>query len=280
MSHVFAVPLRQPLLSIDPLRAAAGFWLLAMIVAQWAFFYYIAAFYGSSTLTGDLEAWNRLIAFGRRPYVPGDIAGNATFASHALGAGIIALTGALQLIPQLRARFPRLHRWNGRVFLLTVLTLSLSGFYLVWVRGTSPSLLDSLGTSLNGVLIIGFAIAAWMAIRRRDIRSHRAWAMRLYLVANGQWFLRVGVFAYFAVTKAAGHAPAFSDPFFVFWKFGCFLVPLAILQVYLVASHRGTDAVRRLAAVVLAVATLLMLVGAAVFGLICMKIIAGEPLGL
>jgi uncharacterized membrane protein len=279
MSPAIAVPAHLPR-PMDSLRFAAGTWLVAMLLAQWAFFYYIAAFYGSATLEGDFEAWNRLIAFGRRPYVPGDTAGNVTFASHAFGAGIVALTGALQLVPQIRARFPRFHRWNGRIFLVTVLTLSLSGFYLVWVRDASPTTLDSLGTSLNGVLIVGFAIAAWRAIRRRDLPRHRAWAMRLYLVANAQWFLRVGVFAYFVIARAVGHAPTFADPFFAFWKFGCFLLPLALLQGYLLASQRGTATVRRTTAFVLVLGTLLMLVGAAAFGVICQKIIAGAPLGL
>lgn len=263
--------------ALDPLNLSAAFWLAAMLLAQWAFFYYIAAFYGASIATSDLEAWNRLAAFGRRPYVPGDAFGNAAFASHAMGAGIVSLAGALQLVPQVRAMFPRFHRWNGRVFLATVLTLSLSGFYLVWIRRTSPSTLDSLGTTTNGVLIVGFAVAAWLAIRRRDLRAHRAWAMRLYLVSNGQWFLRVGVFAYFVLAKAAGSTPSFADGFFQFWKFGCFLLPLVILQLYLHASHRASPAVRRVAAGVVASATLLMLLGAAVFGVLCQKIIAGEP---
>lgn len=264
----------------DPLRASAAFWLVAMVLGQWAFFYYIAAFYGTSIVAGDLEAWNRLSAFGRKPYVPGDVAGNAAFASHALGAGIVSLAGALQLVPQVRARFPRLHRWNGRIFLATVLALSLSGFYLAWIRGIRPGTLDSLGTSANGVLIIGFAVAAWLAIRRRDVQAHRAWSMRLYLVSNGQWFLRVGVFAYFAISRAAGHAPDSGDGFFQFWKFGCFLVPLAILQAYEYASRHGGAGARRLVAGIVTAATLLMSIGAAVFGVLCLRIIAGEPLSM
>lgn len=279
MSQVSTVG-RPARTGFDPLPAAAGFWLIAMVLAQWAFFHYIAAFYGASIANGDLESWNRLAAFGRRPYVPGDGIGNAAFAGHALGAGIVSLAGALQLIPQLRARFPRFHRWNGRIFLLTVLALSVSGFYLVWVRGTSPSTLDAIATSINGVLIIGFAVAAWLAIRRRDIGAHRAWAMRLYLVSNGQWFLRVGVFAYFVLARATGNAPAFSDAFFQFWKFGCLLVPLAVLQLYLHASRSRSPGVRRTAAAVLGGATLVMVLGAVVFGAFSMKIIAGEPVGL
>lgn len=282
MASTIAIPrpTLTPPASLDPLRLSAAFWLAAMLLAQWAFFYYIAAFYGTSIASGDLEAWNRLSAFGRKPYVPGDTIGNAAFASHALGAGVVALAGALQLVPWVRQRFPRFHRWNGRVFLLTVLALSLSGFCLVWIRDNSPGTADALATSANGVLIIGFAVAAWRAIRRRDFTAHRAWAMRLYLVSNGQWFMRVGVFAYFALARAAGDTPGFADGFFQFWKVGCFLVPLAVLQLYLVASRQHGPGVRRLAAGVVTIGTLLMLLGAAVFGVLCLKIIAGEPLGI
>jgi uncharacterized membrane protein len=274
---------RQALVSPKPRRelldVSAGTWLIAMLIGQWAFFYYLTAFYGTTLLSGDWEAWNRLAAFGRKPYVPGDGIGNLAFAGHALGAGIIALGGALQLIPQLRARFPRFHRWNGRVFLATVTLLSLSGFYLVWVRGTSPTSLDALATTLNGVLILGFAAAAYLAIRRRDLVSHRRWAMRLYLVSNGQWFLRVGIFAYLMLGNAAGQNPAFGDPFFHFWKFGCLLVPLLLLELYL-RARRGPRPARIATALTLFAATAAMAVGTAVFAVICQKLISGAPLAL
>jgi uncharacterized membrane protein len=262
----------------DVLRFAAGGWLCAMLLAQWAFFYYIAAFYGGSVVSGELDTWNRLAVFGRTPYVAGDTLGNSTFAGHALGAGLLALTGALQLIPGLRARWPRFHRWNGRVFLSWALALSLSGFYLAWVRDGGPSRLDSLGTSLNGLLIVGFVVAAWTAIRRSDIAAHREWALRLYLVANAQWFLRVGLFAYLPLSRLAGAPPEATAAFVEFWKFGCFLVPLGLLQLYLHASRRGGALARGLVAAGLVTSTLAMVLGAVVFGIVSQKLIVGEPL--
>jgi len=193
--------------------------LLVALAGQWAFFYYIAAFYGTSILTGEFGVWNRLLALGRRPYVEGDTAGNLAYAAHALGAGIVALGGALQLLPWIRRHAPAFHRWNGRVFLVTVTALSLSGYYLVWVRGTSPSRVDGLSTSFNGALILAFVFLAYRSVRARDFASHRRWAMRLYLAANAQWFLRVGVFGYFVVVCLLGHKAQFGDPFLSFWTF-------------------------------------------------------------
>jgi len=139
------------------LGAAAALWLLTALIGQWAFFYYIANFYGPAMVSGNYEAWSVLRAMGAKGYVEGDTAGNMTFGAHALAAGIIAFGGALQLIPQIRAKAPVFHRWNGRLFLLTVVGLSLTGFYLVWGRGSPPDSFGEMSTTLNGVLILSFA---------------------------------------------------------------------------------------------------------------------------
>src|SRR5262249_52400435 len=73
------------------LSGAAGFWFAVALLGQWAFFYYIAAFYGASAATGDFHVWDRLAVLrGKSPFVPGDTAGNLAFLAHALAAGIIA----------------------------------------------------------------------------------------------------------------------------------------------------------------------------------------------
>jgi hypothetical protein len=94
------------------LKAAAEFWFLVAVIGQWAFLYYIVAFYGPSTFTGNFQAWTRN-TFLRMSYVPGDTAGNLAFAAHALLAAVIAFGGAIQLIPQIRARAISVHRWIG-----------------------------------------------------------------------------------------------------------------------------------------------------------------------
>jgi hypothetical protein len=85
------------------LTVSAMLWFAAAMIGQWAFVYYIAASYGASTFSGNLAVWNRLEALGRTPYVAGDTTENLAYAAHALGAGIIAFGGALQLVPHLGA---------------------------------------------------------------------------------------------------------------------------------------------------------------------------------
>jgi uncharacterized membrane protein len=263
------------------LKGAAAVWLGAVLLGQWAFVVYLMGIYGLSAVTGDFHIWDRLAVLrGKSPYVLGDTAGNLTYLAHALAAGFIAGAGALQLMPQVRRRWPGFHRWTGRTFLATVVALSLSGFYLVWVRHGSPDRLNALSTTANGGLILGFAALALRSALSRDLASHRRWAMRLYLVSNAQWFLRIGVFGWFVLNQLVGRKAGMSDPFLIFWVPGCYLVPLAVLELYLRARDGGSPTGRFAVAGLLGALTLLMGVGIVGFSAFSFLIVSGAPLAL
>jgi uncharacterized membrane protein len=254
------------------LKAAAGLWFVVAVIGQWAFLYYIVAFYGPSTFTGNFQAWTKN-TFLRMSYVAGDTAGNLAFAAHALLASVIAFGGAIQLIPQIRTRAISVHRWIGRVFLGTALGLSVSGLYMEWVRGDRGS--DALAISLNAVLIILFCGLAWRAARSHEISAHRRWALRTYLVANAQWFTRVGFFAWIIVSrKLFGIGENFDDTFFRFLGFGCYLVPLAVLELYLRAKESAGPRGRFAMASALVVLTFLMSAGIFGFTMLSWKLLA------
>ena len=256
------------------LKAAAGFWLLVAVIGQWSFLYYIVAFYGRSTLSGNLQVWTKN-TFLRMSYVRGDTAGNIAFASHALLAAVIAFGGAIQLVPQIRARAISVHRWIGRIFFVTALGLSTSGLYLVWVRGDRGDLVGGLAISLNAVFIILFCILAWRSAIAHSISTHRRWALRAYLVANAQWFTRVGFMAWIMISRTlfgSGAARSYG-PFFSFWNFGCYMVPLAVLELYLHAKEGSSRTGRFAMAGGLVVLTLVMTVGIVVFTLMWQPIV-------
>jgi uncharacterized membrane protein YidH (DUF202 family) len=262
-------------------RALTGvviLWFVLALIGQWTFFTYIAAFYGGSLLDGNFEVWNRLQALGRTPYLQGDATGNWTFLAHALGAGLVAFGGVLQLMPAIRRHAPRFHRWNGRIFLVMVTVLTLSGFYLEWIRDEPPTTLSGYATSINGVLILAFACLAYRAARARNFTGHRQWAICLLLVANAQWFTRVGLFGYLAICQLLGLGTGSVGAFFEFWKFGAFLVPLAAAWLYLGAAHRG-PAFKAGVATLIGALTLPMSIGMVAYGLFTFKLASGAPLG-
>lgn len=219
------------------LKSAAVFWFLIAAAGQWLFVVFILGFYGAPTLTGNFAAWdkNELLTHG---YVKGDTVGNLAFAAHVILAAILTFGGTLQLVPQIRARAISFHRWNGRLFILTAFVISLTGLLL---HATRDNILDHLAITLNAVLImycagqtIGYALAG-------DIAAHRRWALRTFIVVNGVWFLRVGVFGWMTVKVGLLGGPDDSDSnFFAFWSYGSYLVPLALLELYLLAqTSRG-----------------------------------------
>lgn len=246
------------------LTNAARFWFLVTVSGQWLFVYFIAAFYYVPTLQGNFEAWSRNKALPHG-YVPGDTIGNLLFAAHVLLAAVMTLGGAFQLIPYIRARIPALHRWNGRVFIVTALTLSASGLYMVWIGGRNNSIFMSLGITLNAALIIACCVMAWRNAVARDFTAHRRWALRAFLAASGVWFLRLGYTAWIILNQGpVGIAKDGTGPFDIFVSFANSLVPLIMLELYL-RAQRSTNPVHKLAtATALIVSTLIMGVG--IFG--------------
>ncbi len=242
------------------IKLAAQFWYCVAAAGLMLFGFYILKFYGGSTLRGDFAAWGKVMPRG---VIPGDTAGNAMISLHLFVAAIITLGGLLQLIPNLRTFAPRFHRWNGRLFVSGAVIGSLTGFYLIAVRGTVGSTGSHLGTTFNGVLILICAVMAVKAARERAFASHRRWALRLFLLVNGVWFFRVGLFLWLMIhQKPVGFDPeTFRGPFLVALAWSQSLVPLALLELYLRARDGSSNAARWSVSVVLFIATIGMGVG-------------------
>ena len=224
-------------------KAAARFWFAVTVLGQVVFAFTVASFYALTALRGDYHKWN--FTHG---YVPGFSMGNTAVIMHVASAAIIMLAGAAQLVPQIRNRFPVFHRWNGRIYMLTALTLSVAGLYMTWIRGSVGDLSVHLGSTLNAVLIW---LCGGMALRNalaRDFKTHRRWALRLFLVASASWFFRIGFFLSFLIFKGPfGFDPTtFRGPFLTFMSFAQCLIPLAVLEIYLRAQDRP-GALRRMA---------------------------------
>ena len=222
------------------LKASAGLWFLTTVTGQWIFMLYVAIAYGRPAISGDIESVNNV---SPSSYIPGDTLGNIALAAHLILAVIIMFGGPLQLVPQVRKYAPKFHHWNGRIYILTVIVTSLAGLYMVWTRGTVGGMAQHLGVSLNAVLIIVFAILAVRHAIARRLNTHRRWALRLFIVVSGVWFYRVGLMFWLTVHGGpVGFNPkTFEGPFISFIAFANYLLPLAILEIYLqVRDRKGT----------------------------------------
>jgi hypothetical protein len=220
------------------LKAAAGFWFVVTVLGQLLFAFAVASFYGLSAARGNWQQWNKSMAHG---YTPGHPVKNLVVAIHLSSAVVILLSGAIQLIPKIRQRFPAFHRWNGRIYFVTAFAISIAGLYMLWFRGTVGDLAQHLGQSLDAVLIMLCSALALRYALARNFRTHRRWALRLFMVVSASLFIRAGIFLSFVLN----HGPfgfnqaTFSGPFLTFISFGQYLVPLAVLEIYLRTQDRA-----------------------------------------
>jgi uncharacterized membrane protein len=232
------------------LKASVRFWFVVLFLGQLLLAFTIASFYGLTAVRGDVHAWTKLVPHG---IIPGDRMGNGALAIHLISAVMIILAGILQVIPQIRSRFPVFHRWTGRLYIVTAFTVSLAGLYLTWIRGTVGDLSQHLGASLMAVLIMICAVMALRYAMVRDFTTHRRWALRLYLVVSASLFIRAGIF----LSLLLNHGPfgfdpsTFTGPFLTFISFGQYLVPLAVFELYLYVQRRPNMLGRMATAVLL-----------------------------
>ncbi|WP_374571285.1 DUF2306 domain-containing protein [Phenylobacterium sp.] len=244
---------------------AGRLWFAVAVFGQAAFIVFILAFYGVRTATGDFAGWNdKPLIDG---YIAGDPVGDAVFAAHVLLASVVTLGGLMQLAPALRRRWPGLHRWTGRAFIVIAIFMALSGMWLSLVRGSSLSAVSTTAILVNALLILAFAGLAWREALKRRFEAHRRWAMRTFMVVSGVWFLRVGIMGWVVVNQGpVGMNDTLSGPADIVLTFGSYLIPLAVLELYFAARRSARGAGRAAVAALLVLASAFTAAG--VFGTI------------
>ncbi|TDD35099.1 DUF2306 domain-containing protein [Nonomuraea terrae] len=104
---------------------------------------------------------------------------------HIVAALVYTLAGAFQFVPSLRRR--GWHRAAGRVLAGCGLAAAASGLWLTLFLARPPGDGDLLAAFrlVAGSAMLGFLLLGVAAIRRRDVRRHRAWMIRAYALGAG-----------------------------------------------------------------------------------------------
>lgn len=235
-----------PRFAAGALSSAAVFWFLVTVIGQLLFVLYVAAFYGGAVVHGNLARWNKVLPHGG--YIPGDTVGNLAIGAHVLFAVVIIAGGAIQLVPQVRRLVPAFHRWNGRVYVLLAVVSSIIGLYMLWFRAGIGGTVQHIGMSIDALLIMFCAAKAVHHAQVGNVAVHRRWALRLFLVVSAVWFFRVGLMFWIFVNNGpVGFNPdTFLGPFLDFLSFAQYVIPLAVLELYL-RAHDWKSATGRIA---------------------------------
>jgi uncharacterized membrane protein YozB (DUF420 family) len=106
---------------------------------------------------------------------------------HIVGAAVYIILGAFQFAPSFRRRRPGWHRVAGRLVVPCGLLVGLSALWMTlfypWPKGDGE-LLYVLRLLFGSAMVVSIVLG-FTAIRRRDVRRHRAWMMRGYALGLG-----------------------------------------------------------------------------------------------
>lgn len=111
-------------------------------------------------------------------------------ALHVASGGLVVLLVPLQLWRGLRTRHPAVHRWLGRVTLGASLPMTMTALYF-GLLFPFAGLIEAVGMALGCSWFVLASTRAVLAIRRRDVGTHREWMLRAMAVPLGVSTMRI-----------------------------------------------------------------------------------------
>jgi uncharacterized membrane protein len=126
--------------------------------------------------------------------------------AHILPAMLFMVLGPLQFVRSLRTKYPRLHRWSGRIFLLASMVVGVTGLRLAFGKTIGGVDEKAAITLFGSFFLIALAIALRHAIRR-EFAQHREWMIRGYAIGLAVATIRPIMAMFFATALLHGHRP-------------------------------------------------------------------------
>ena len=126
--------------------------------------------------------------------------------AHILPAMLFMVLGPLQFVRGLRAKYPQVHRWSGRIFLTASAAVGVTGLTMAFEK-TIGGIDEKAAIALFGTFfLIALAKALWHALRR-EFAQHRDWMIRGYAIGLAVATIRPIMGTFFATALLRGHAP-------------------------------------------------------------------------
>ena len=222
---------------------------VALVGAVWIssgiFGFYILAYYGGAIPASTLEDWNATLPALYEAHTP---AASVGIGAHFFAGAVLLLLGPIQLIGEIRAKAPAVHRWIGRVYAFAAFAAGVGGLAFIAIKGTVGGLPMTVGFAMYGALMV---IAAAQTVRHamaRRIDVHRAWAIRLFALAIGSWLYRMAYGFWFLFAGDTGHTDNFSGWFDYIMDFAFFIPPLIVAEMFIRARRARASTAGRIGA--------------------------------
>jgi uncharacterized membrane protein len=161
-----------------PARKGSAEWLIIVALLGLSFIPVVSGAFRLTQLTGGAEITPANARFFASP-LPVSV--------HIVSASLFAILGAFQFANGLRRRWPGWHRWAGRLLVISGLLVGFSGMWMVlfYTHPVGDGDFLSAQRLLFGSAMIVSIVLAYVAIRRGNVKQHRAWMMRAYAIGMG-----------------------------------------------------------------------------------------------
>jgi hypothetical protein len=164
---------------------------------------------------------------GAEPFTSRHGAHGALLLLHIVAGTAALLIGPLQFSATLRRRNLALHRWSGRVYLVSVAVSVVAAIRILLLPHSSFGF--RIGTAGLALAWIATTAVAYAAVRARQIPLHKEWMIRSYVVTFGFVFFRLPLGPLFSLEIATRDEIATA----VSWM--CWALPLLVTEVVLSA---------------------------------------------
>lgn len=114
---------------------------------------------------------------------------NITFYTHIAFGGIALLVGWTQFSKKFRAKKMKLHRFIGKIYILSILLSGITGLYIAF-HGLGETA-AKLGFTTLAIIWLSTTILGYKSIRNKKIEEHRNWMIRSYALTFAAVTLRL-----------------------------------------------------------------------------------------
>lgn len=108
---------------------------------------------------------------------------------HVAGAATALLLAPAQLLPRVRSAAPIVHRWIGRIYVISCLLGAIAGFVLAF--GSTAGPIATMGFGSLAALWALVNSLGWRAARQRRFAEHRLWMIRSFALTFAAVTLRI-----------------------------------------------------------------------------------------
>jgi uncharacterized membrane protein len=123
---------------------------------------------------------------------------------HIVPGALFLVLALLQFVPSIRAKHLRVHRWLGRILVVSGLVIGISALVMSYTMNIGGAN-ETAATTLFGILFLFCLIKAYRHIRRKEVAQHREWMIRAFGIALGVATTRPIVGIFFAFRKLTPH---------------------------------------------------------------------------